>query len=111
MIIKSEGASVMKVDTILVPVDGSEGSLLAIDTAKSYSTKSSTLKIVLIHVVDVGTRGTMHEFYSYDPVVEEALIKRGEKLLDKEALKFEGMKVEKNISKRPSWRWHSDLCR
>lgn len=94
MIIKSEGASVMKVDTILVPVDGSEGSLLAIDTAKAIAQKFDS-KIVLIHVVDVGTRGTMHEFYSYDPVVEEALIKRGEKLLDKEALKFEGMKVEK----------------
>ena len=84
----------MKVDTILVPVDGSEGSLLAIDTAKAIAQKFDS-KIVLIHVVDVGTRGTMHEFYSYDPVVEEALIKRGEKLLDKEALKFEGMKVEK----------------
>ena len=72
----------MKVDTILVPVDGSEGSLLAIDTAKTIAQKFDS-KIVLIHVVDVGTRGTMHEFYSYDPVVEEALIKRGEKLLDK----------------------------
>lgn len=51
MIIKSEGASVMKVDTILVPVDGSEGSLLAIDTAKVIAQKFDS-KIVLIHVVE-----------------------------------------------------------
>ncbi len=84
----------MKVDTILVPVDGSEGSLVAIDSAKAIAQKFDS-KVVLIHVVDIGTRGTMHEFYSYDPVVEEALIKRGEKLLEKEALKFEGLRIEK----------------
>lgn len=82
----------MKVDTILVPVD--QKAVISYRHSKAIAQKFDS-KIVLIHVVDVGTRGTMHEFYSYDPVVEEALIKEGEKLLDKEALKFEGMKVEK----------------
>lgn len=76
MIIKSEGASVMKVDTILVPVDGSEGSLLAIDTAKAIAQKFDS-KIVLIHVVDVGTRGTMHEFYSMTQWLKRRLLKEG----------------------------------
>ncbi len=84
----------MKVETILVPVDGSEGSKAAIETAKTIGEKFDST-IILIHVIDVGSRGSVHEFYAYDPVIEEALIKRGEKLLEQEALKFEGLKVEK----------------
>lgn len=80
--------------TILLPVDGSEGSFGAISYAKNIAEKFDA-KIILLTVVDIETRNSIHEFYAYDPAIEEALQKRGQKVLEEMAEKLEGASYEK----------------
>lgn len=56
--------------TILLPVDGSEGSMKAIEMAKRLA-KHEDARIVLMHAVDIRPRTS--EYYAYDNVVVEAM--------------------------------------
>lgn len=80
----------MTPQNILLPVDGSEGSYAAIRYAKEIAEKFGS-NITLLTVVDIETRNSIHEFYAYDPVIEEALQKRGQKVLEEMAKELEGV--------------------
>ena len=84
----------MKVEKILLPVDGSDGSNIAIEAARKIGEKFGA-KIILLNVVDVGNRASMHEYYAYDPTVEDALVKRGQRILEDSKEKLAGVEFEK----------------
>lgn len=67
--------------TILLPVDGSEGSMKAIEMAKRLA-KHEDARIILLHAVDIRPRTS--EYYAYDNVVVEAM-KKSAQLVIKDA--------------------------
>ena len=83
----------MNVQKILLPIDGSEGSYIALEAARQIAEKFGA-KIILLNVVDVGNRASMHEYYAYDPTVEDALVKRGQRILEDAKTKLLGADVE-----------------
>lgn len=66
---------------ILVPVDGSKGSIESIELAKEISLKFDSI-IILLTVAEINIQSSMHEFYSYDPLIEESLEKRSHAILE-----------------------------
>lgn len=78
----------MKIKKILLPVDGSDGSLIALETARDMAKKFDA-QIILLNVVDIAFRGSMYEFYAYDPSMEKSLVDRGCRILDDTEAKFE----------------------
>lgn len=78
----------MAVKKILVPVDGSEPNLKAIEEAKAMALNSDS-KIVLIHVVDVD--------YLLDHSILNELKEQKAKILNDAYEKFEGLDVEKYL--------------
>ena len=83
----------MKLDIILVPVDGTDVSDLALDTAKKMAAKFNS-KIVVLNAVDFVNRGSIHESSDYDPVVQETLQKRGNRILEDTNAKLQGFNFE-----------------
>lgn len=77
----------MNIKKILLPVDGSDGSLIAMETARDLAKKFNA-QIILLNVVEIGFRGSMYEFYAYDPAVEESLVNRGCRILDDTEARF-----------------------
>lgn len=78
----------MAVKKILVPVDGSEPNLKAIEEARTMALNSES-KIVLIHVVDVD--------YLLDHSILNELKEQKAKILNDAYEKFEGLDVQKYL--------------
>ncbi len=78
----------MAVKRILVPVDGSEPNLKAIQEAKTMA-KNGECKIVLLHVVDVD--------YLLDHSILNELKEQKARILNDAYEKFEGFDVEKYL--------------
>ncbi len=78
----------MAIKRILVPVDGSEPNLKAIQEAKTMA-KNSECKIVLLHVVDVD--------YLLDHSILNELKEQKARILNDAYEKFEGLDVEKYL--------------
>lgn len=80
---------------ILIPVDGSEGSALAMEHTAKMTENLKNARILVVHVVDInhlqtysGKMGSV--FYK----VKESMCQQGEELLDEVKAKFK----EKNIN-------------
>lgn len=78
----------MAVKRILVPVDGSEPNLKAIQEAKTMA-KNSECKIILLHVVDVD--------YLLDHSILSELKEQKARILNDAYAQFEGFDVEKYL--------------
>lgn len=83
----------MKLDIILVPIDGTQASDLALNTAKQMASKFNS-KIVVLNAVDFVNRGSIHESSDFDPIIEDTLQKRGNKILEETEAKLQGFNFE-----------------
>ena len=81
----------MKKFRVLLPIDGSEGSKLAIDTAKMAAEKFD-MEIILFNSVDIRPKAVNN--YSYDNVVVDAIKKTSELILKDARKELEGFHVE-----------------
>lgn len=80
----------MKLKNVLVPVDGSKGSLEAIDFVKDFF-KYQNVKLHLIHIYE------MNYYMVYTAELEGVFREAGQKILEEAIERAEGMDIESRL--------------